>query len=413
MKLLVFSEAFLPPAYLPRVRYFCAYFLEKGWEVDCVVEESPGNAQYIPQGVRVISIPYYMCKHGAMAKAEWLLKFGLSLVCDNKGRYFYRKSKPFWQQGGYDAVFTSSFFTFPLPVAARAAEALKAPLFVDLRDIAEQSPDDNHYLQHKPPRLGGKCLFDAYKKICVNRRNKVLRQAAAVTTVSPWHVQTLSQYNPNTFLIYNGFDEARFYPRAVQASRFVVAYFGQVFNERIRNPRLLFECIRNLKERQEPVAGDVVVSWFVDRRSEEVVRAIVAEYGLESQVEFHAFVKPEEVLDEMHKSSVVLVLNNLQKEKRYFGIMTTKFFEAIGANRPVLSIPDNHDNLSQLVRETGCGLASSDVREIGQFLIEKHAEWKRQGYVCGTVNEAVRMDYSRRKGAEMLVELIMNYTVHE
>ena len=133
---------------------------------------------------------------------------------------------------------------------------------------------------------------------------------------------------------------------------------------------------------------------------------------VESQVEFHAFVKPEEVLDEMHKSSVVLVLNNLQKEKRYFGIMTTKFFEAIGANRPVLSIPDNHDNLSQLVRETGCGLASSDVREIGQFLIEKHAEWKRQGYVCGTVDEAVRMDYSRRKGAEMLVELIMNYAVH-
>ena len=109
----------------------------------------------------------------------------------------------------------------------------------------------------------------------------------------------------------------------------------------------------------------------------------------------------------MHKSSIMLVLNNQQMEKRYFGIMTTKFFEAIGANRPVLSIPDNHDNLSQLVRETGCGLASSDVREIEQFLIEKHAEWKRRGYVCGTVDEAVRMDYSRRKGAEILEHLFL------
>ena len=412
MKLLMFAEAFMPPAYLPRVRYFCSYFLEKGWQVDCVVESS-GHEQYIPQGVRVIPIPYYIYKSGAVAKAEWMLKFAWGLCADGKARYFYRKSKPWWEHGGYDAVFTSSFFTFPLPTAARAAKALGVPLFVDLRDIAEQSPDDNHYLLHKPPRLGGKQLFDAYKKICVNRRNKVLRKAEAVTTVSPWHVQTLLQYNPNTFLIYNGFDEARFYPRVVQASRFLVAYFGQVFNERMRNPRLLFEAVRNLKRRQEAVADDVVVSWFVDKRSEDVVRKIVAEYGMEKQVEYHAFVKPEEVLDEMHKSSILMVLGNLQTEKRYFGIMTTKFFEAIGANRPVLSIPDNHDNLSQLVRETGCGLASSDAEEIGRFLVEKHAEWKRQGYVRGTVDEAVRMDYSRRKGAEMLERLIMNHIAHK
>ena len=86
-----------------------------------------------------------------MAKAEWLLKFGLSLVCDNKGRYFYRKSKPFWQQGGYDAVFASSFFHLSASGGCPGCRVLKAPLFVDLRDIAEQSPDDNYYLQHKPP----------------------------------------------------------------------------------------------------------------------------------------------------------------------------------------------------------------------------------------------------------------------
>lgn len=412
MKLLMFAEAFMPPAYLPRVRYFCSYFLEKGWQVDCVVESS-GHEQYIPQGVRVISIPYYIYKSGVKAKAEWLLKFAWGLCADGKARYFYRKSKPWWEHGGYDAVFTSSFFTFPLPTAAWAAKALGVPLFVDLRDIAEQSPDDDYYLQHRPPRVWGNILFKWYRLVNVRRRNKALRCANVVTTVSPWHVRTLSQYNPCTHLIYNGFDETRFSPQVKCSGKFVVAYFGQVFNERIRNPRLLFEAIRKLEERGESVVDDLLVNWFVDGRSEDVVKRIVAEYALEKYMDYHAFVKQEELPDEMIQSSVLLILNNIPSEKRYFGIMTTKFFEAIGANRPVLSIPDNHDNLSQLVRETGCGLASSDAEEIGRFLMEKHAEWKRQGYVRGTVDEAVRMDYSRRKGAEMLERLIMNHIAHK
>ena len=168
-----------------------------------------------------------------------------------------------------------------------------------------------------------------------------------------------------------------------------------------------------MEERGESVVDDLLVNWFVDDRSEDVVKRIVAEYALEKYMDYHAFVKQEELPDEMMRSSVLLILNNIPSEKRYFGIMTTKFFEAIGANRPVLSIPDNHDNLSQLVRETGCGLASSDAEEIGRFLVEKHAEWKRQGYVRGTVDEAVRMDYSRRKGAEMLERLIMNHIAHK
>ena len=114
------------------------------------------------------------------------------------------------------------------------------------------------------------------------------------------------------------------------SGKFVVAYFGQVFNERIRNPRLLFEAIRKLEERGESVVDDLLVNWFVDDRSEDVVKRIVAEYALEKYMDYHAFVKQEELPDKMIQSSVLLILNNIPSEKRYFGIMTTKFSDGTG-----------------------------------------------------------------------------------
>lgn len=405
MKVLIFGEALMPPAYIPRVRYFCTYLMERGWQIDYVLEAS-GHEQYIPDGVRAFPVQYYK-RQGRMGKLEWLLKFVLGVLFDYKGYYFYRKSKPLWEKENYDAVFTSSFFTFPLTTACRVSRKLRLPLFVDLRDIAEQSPDDNHYLMHKPPKFLGKQLFALYKKISVYRRNRVLKKAFAVTTVSPWHVQTLSRYNANTHLIYNGFDEKIFYPEVKKESRFVVSYFGQVFNEKIRNPRLLFEAVQRLKEKKNPFVDELTMKWYVDNHSRDIINNMAVEYGLEDRVECLPFVLPAQVLEAMNKSSVLLVLSNLQTEKRYFGIMTTKFFEAIGANRPVLSIPDNQDNLSLLVNEAHAGLATSNVEEVERFLLEKYAEWKQNGYVSGTVPESRRLDYSRRKGAEILEKLFM------
>lgn len=406
MRVLIFGEVILPPAYMPRVRYFSSYFIEKGWEVDYILEAS-GNESCIPDKVSVLAVDYYKNKQGILFKIEWLLKFILNFIFDFKGYYFYRKSQSFLREKDFDIVFCSSCFTFPLTVAARAAKALNAPLFVDLRDIAEQSPDDNHYLSYRPSGSLGKLIIKYYKKSSLNRRNKVLKVAAGVTTVSPWHVQTLSQYNFNTHLIYNGYDEKLFIPQGVKTEKFVISYFGRVYNERMRNPYLLFEAIKNLKEKGTISSQNFVVNWFVDENSKKVIQKNVMQSELEDFVKYHDFIEPNNLSVEMNKSSVLLVLCSQTTEKKYFGIMTTKFFEAIGVNRPILCIPDNNDNLSDVIRKTNCGLVTSDVLAVENFLLEKILEWQETNEVKGKLDEGLRETFSRKKGAEVLESLFL------
>lgn len=409
MRLLIFGEAFLPPAYLPRVRYLCSYFIEKGWQVDLITESSENNT-YIPENVTTLLVDYYTYKKGVKAKIEWSIKFLLNLLYDYKGLFFYKKSQQFLEEKQYDVVFCSSSFTFPLTTAAKISQKLNLPLFVDLRDIAEQSPDDNHYIANKPPKILGDLLVKIYKSVNLKRRNKVLKIANGITSVSPWHVQTLSKYNIETHLLYNGFDETRFYPEKIETDRFVISYFGRVYNEQMRNPRLLFSALQNLLKKGLILPENVTVKWYVDENSKCVIEKIVSEYGLEKCIDYHDFVHPNDLLSNMNKSSVLLVLCNVNSHKKYFGIMTTKFFEALGVNRPVLCIPNNNDNLSELIVETNCGLVSSESAEVESFLLDKFMEWKNTGFVSGTLNETIRLSYSRKKGAEILENLFLKTT---
>lgn len=405
--ILIFSEAFLPPAYLPRVRYFCSYFVQKGWDVHMVYEASE-NTDLIPDDIHTLSIDYYRYKKGILARIEWLFKFFINLIWDYKGYYFEKKSRKFTANREFDIVFTSSCFTFPITTAYKVAKNKNVPLFVDLRDIAEQSPNDNHYIANKPPKLFGNIIINIFKRINIKRRNKVLKVATGITTVSPWHVETLSKYNKNTVLIYNGFDESTFFPQPLKTAQFTISYFGRVYNENMRDPRLLLESIRNLADKKLLNASNTVIKWFIDADSKNVIQKLAFEYNVEDFVEYHEFISPDKLNEEMSKSSILLTLSNISTKKQYFGIMTTKFFESIGVNRPILCVPDNNDNLSALIKNSNCGLVSSSLNETEVFIRDKFSEWQLSGYTKGYLTDNERMNFSRQKGAEILENIFLN-----
>jgi hypothetical protein len=285
---------------------------------------------------------------------------------------------------------------------------MSTSLFVDLRDIAEQSPDDNHYIANKPPKIFGDLIINLYKYVNIKRRNKVLRKATGVTSVSPWHVETLSKYNKNTHLLYNGFDETKFIPEYIKSEYFTISYFGRGYNDQIRNPRLLFEAIESLNKKGLISSQNSKVRWFLDENSKKVIQHVANDYSIDGFNEYLDFIKPEDLVNEMNRSSVLLTLSNVSHKKRYFGIMTTKFFEAIGVNRPILCMPDNNDNLSALIKEYNCGLISSDSAEIENYLLHNFLVWKENGQTNGTINENIRMNFSRKKGAEILEKQFLN-----
>ena len=70
--------------------------------------------------------------------------------------------------------------------------------FGDLRDIIEQYAS-NEYISHKFHTFSWLDAFitKRFRKRLLRKRNNALEVADCVTTVSPWHVEVLKQYNPN------------------------------------------------------------------------------------------------------------------------------------------------------------------------------------------------------------------------
>ena len=125
----------------------------------------------------------------------------------------YKEARKLVKNNKIDLVLCSSFRTFPLPAALKVATKYKLPLVVDLRDIIEQYTGDEFIAHSLPSLLGLNRLFiSVFKRKSLRDRNRVLKKADYVTTISPWHVDILKQYNTNVELIYNGFDPELFYP---------------------------------------------------------------------------------------------------------------------------------------------------------------------------------------------------------
>ena len=403
--ILVFCDGFNAPSYNPRVRYFCDFFLKKDWEISIVAEKFE-DEKLIPKKAKILTLPYYKHKTGFLSKIEWFFKFVINLCFDHKGTFFYKKTINFIENKKIDLVLCSAFYSFPLTTASKTADYLNVPLIVDMRDMPEQVPNNNHLIQHKIPPIFGKSISKLYQKRHLSRRNKVLKSAVHITTISAWHANLLKKYNDNISLIFNGFDENIFIPDVQKTEHFVISFFGRFYDEKLRNPSIFFSALKNLEKKQEINTKNIVVQWFVDEKTKKIVSQYAEKLDVLKFMQFKNLISPEKVPLAMNKSSILLLVENDENQKAY-GIFGTKIFEYIGVNRPVLCTPDNKGNLAEILKEIDCGLVSSDATEIENFVLEKYAEWQKNGFTKGTVSEENRKNFSRKNGAEILEKILL------
>ena len=133
------------------------------------------------------------------------------------------------------------------------------PLVVDLRDIAEQWGDNAYFTRKITPfKKLNYLIGKIYERKQLRIRNHILRNANAVTSVSPWHQATLAHYNNNSHLIYNGYDALVFTPKDITSDFFYITYLGKLYSTHLRDPRLLFEALRQLAEEKKIDDKDVL-----------------------------------------------------------------------------------------------------------------------------------------------------------
>ena len=305
--------------------------------------------------------------------AEWMLKSIWSLLTDWRNRYFSRQVRKAIGEKHYDLVFCCTFSTFPLRAALDIAREQHIPLHVDLRDVEEQVPGAQ-YQHHRQWWLRP---FRAwYRNVNIDRRNCVIRQADSLSSVSPWHIDFLQRYNQNVHLIYNGFDEKQFYWSEIKNEPFLISYIGRIYE---------FQDIHCIEEAIREIGKDDII---LNRQ--------------------HGGIPTDKVGDAIRRSSIMLVLTN----KAAKGMMTTKFYEALGCEKPVLCYPDDNGVLSATIRQTNAGIATDDKDAIKTFILDKYAEWKKNGFTHQAVDQEGKKQFTRQYQAKQFEQILLKL-IHE
>lgn len=410
-RILILCDMF-PPAFAPRMGYLCKYMQRAGWKPYVVTEEIPESMFTFLAGlVPATYVRFFHHRKSPVGKLEWLGVFLGDLLFHYKDRQMVKAADALFRQEKFDAVLCSTYRTFPLPAALRIARKHHVPLVADLRDIVEQYAG-NEFIS-KPVHLFpwlDRMIAKIYRKHLLKNRNKVLRQADCLTTVSPWHVQTLSAYNRNVRLIYNGYDPELFFPEYPQTKQFCLTYTGRILSFGIRDPRPLFEAVRRLDNEHAIDPKDFRMVWYVDAHSRDLLDEAARHDQVEKYMDYHPYVGAEKIPDILHHSSILLQIANKCDANGPKGIMSTKLFEAMATGKPLLCVRSDESCLEQAIRETHTGTSARTADEAYRFILEQYRLWKRQGFTAIEPNIQAVERFSRRKQAEEFMQLINELT---
>lgn len=363
-RILILTDPYGKPAYAPRLRYLCDYLSCEGYDIAVYTEQFQTHdfAHTYP----IYEKPSYRNAF------QWAIQSLWSLLTDWRNRRFSRWVQQQTEYQHFDLVYCTTFSTFPLRAALETAQHRHVPLCMDIRDLDEQVPN----AQYQAHRQWWARLFrNWYSAANIRRRNRILRQADCITTVSPWHVDFIHHFNKNVHLIYNGYDPAQFYPQNVHSDTFLITYIGKIYEFQDLSP--IERAIRELH---------------------------IADIQLNLHTPDYNTIPITAVGDELRHSSIAVVLTNPATH----GMMTTKFFEALGCEKPVLCVPSDEGCLAQTIRETHAGIATSDIEEIKAFILDKYHEWQKNGYTHQPVIN--KEQFSRRHQAEQFEQLFLSLT---
>jgi hypothetical protein len=85
--------------------------------------------------------------------------------------------------------------------------------------------------------------------------------------------------------------------------------------------------------------------------------------------------------------------------------MTTKVFEYMAVEKPVLCVRSDEGCLAETICETQSGIAACTVEQVECFILEKYAEWQQNGYTHQTVGRQKVQQFSRKEQAGQFIRI--------
>ena len=225
-----------------------------------------------------------------------------------------------------------------------------------------------------------------------NRRAEeaLINQASALVTVSePWAANYRARYEKPTAVIYNGYD-AEFcadgpFDGAVSRPGLDIVYTGGIYPG-YRDPSPLFAAMKRLDDQ-----GLSCRMIFHGIRLSTIAPLAEAQ-GVSHLVEVGEVLAHDAALRCQRESDILVLLQwNDPKEQ---GNVPGKFFEYLGARRPILVLGLRDGVPASIVRERGAGFFSNEPGEIAEQLV-RWLEIKQDKGLLPPVPESARAGFSR------------------
>ncbi len=397
MKHLLMILDHFPPAFAPRMGYLCKYLKEMDWDA---------VALSIPHPTRNTGFDFlegfaesHLVENNGSRLANLLYGFAkLHPLWSKADEQMYRMAKQFTTERHFDAILCSTASFFPLYSASRIAAETHLPLLADLRDIYEQ--DDNLQSTNR--------LSKFLHKWQISKRNKLLAQANATTTVSTWHKELLSQFNTNTTLIFNGFDSDLFpFTQPTETDKFTISYTGsiRINKNQTQSPELLFQAVAELVEKGVIDKDQIALRFYSDKPSLAFVKQMVSKFNLVSVAELNDWTSAEQIPGILAQSNVLLLLLS---EENTHGIVTTKLFEYMASNREILCIPNSGGEVEKIINQANAGCCINSLPELCNYLKFKYNEWQKKHLVEPHTERAFVENFSRERQAMQFVNILNN-----
>ena len=378
LRILIISDSIEPPSYAPRVISLFRFLKKMGHDV---VLEAGQKVEH---------------------QSRWA--FIADKLWGRNDRRFGKMLQGKYAIGRFDIILCSTYYYFPLRTARYLSQLWQIPYVIDLRDIVEQWGKSSYFTTRLPKLCGlERIIARWYEHRNIFLRNQIMHAAKAVITISPWHQQYLQSLTKTpVHLIYNGFDETEIRFDAIATQFFSIAYIGRFINLNLRQPQMLFQAIGELL--QKGGIDKLSLDFYAEPDKEQEVRALAIQYSVNEYVHWHTFIDRTELSTTMAQSSVLVALGCAPQYGQH-GILGTKVFEAIGAEKPLLLVPSDEDSLATLIQETGIGIAASSPQEIADFIEEKYQEWQANGYTRQAVQDKER--FSRQNEAKQIEQILL------
>lgn len=388
-----------PPAGGPGVHRwlrFSNYFKENGWELTVYCPEDAawpvidqGLTSDIPTDIRLIKRKIFEPHKYLQKKAGF--EGGAGIGSKNKGGIIKRLM--IWTRGNLFIPDSRRFWIKP------SYRYLKKHLKnnPDIRHIISTGPPHSMHLialklkQHFPDvkwtadfrdpwteidyyqeLLPGKFADRQQKKLEKN----VLKQADLVVGIGEDCASGLERIGGRKVeIVTNGFIFPEFDEKQVQLDkRFTIAHFGSMAAS--RNPIVLWKALAAVLQKNSSLQKYLQINLYgsVDFSVTESLH----EYGLTSYFDGAKNVTHAESIQLQRTTQILLLVANKAVNSK--GILTGKFFEYLGAKRPMLVVGQADSDLEKIVEETqsGCFVDYEDVNTTIRFIEDSFEKFQNK-----------------------------------